>query len=647
MLLSATLRDDNAILTCDLANPEQPPPNPMEQGRIHIRRSRFLWKGACFERIAARNFDLQSRRVELEIAFAADFADIFEVRGARRMRRGVTNEPEVDSDQVKLSYEGLDHTRRETLVRFHPKPNLLSFEKATYVFELGPSQSQSIFVEVACGSVGAERGERAFLVALRDSKRALHRSSSRATGISSNNEIFDEAIRRSVSDLYMLMTDTPEGPYPYAGVPWFSTVFGRDAIITAWEMLWLDPAIAAGVLRHLAATQAKTTDAAADAEPGKILHEARNGEMAILGEVPFRRYYGSVDSTPLFVALAGAYLERTDDIGTLERLWPNIQAALDWMDRYGDRDGDGFIEYGRQSQDGLTNQGWKDSHDSIFHSNGQLARGPIALVEVQAYAYAAWKAAERIARRLRHEQQAAGFAARAETLRRRFDAEYFDEELGTYVLALDGEKKPCRVLSSNAGHALFTGVAFSERAARLAQHFTGSAFFSGWGVRTIAVSEARYNPMSYHNGSVWPHDNALIAAGLADYGYHDEASKIFEGIYAAARYIDLRRLPELFCGFPRKRAQGPTFYPVACSPQAWAAAAPLSMLQSCLGLSFDPVANNIVLREPKLPNFLSDVVLHEVSLGVGSADIALRRSGRGVVVDVLARRGPVRVLTIG
>jgi len=499
---------------------------------------------------------------------------------------------------------------------------------------------------VNCGTEGVNHPvRRAFFSSLRDARRALRASAARATSITTSNDIFNESVRRSMSDLYMLVTDTPDGPYPYAGIPWFSTVFGRDALITALETLWLDPAIARGVLSHLAANQATEWNAAADAQPGKILHEMRHGEMAELGEVPFRRYYGSVDSTPLFVMLAGAYLHRTGDVATLQRVWPNIRAALDWIDKYGDCDGDGFVEYGRLTSEGLVNQGWKDSHDSIFHADGTLAKGPIALVEVQAYVYGAWRAAADIARRLGHDERAVAWERRADDLRRSFDACFFDEELGTYVLALDGDKRPCRVRVSNAGHALLTGLAFPERAAAVVRSLMATPSFCGWGIRTVAATEMRYNPMSYHNGSVWPHDNALIAAGFSRYGFRREAARIFEGLFAAATYIDLHRLPELFCGFSRQRAQGPTFYPVACTPQAWAAAAPLSMLQACLGLGFDANQLHITFDEPTLPGFIDGVVLRNLALNGGAADIALRRSGTQVVVDVIERRGPVRVLT--
>lgn len=650
MLLSSTLRDDNATLTCDLTNPDLFDADgkiAVEHDLVHLRRTRFLWNGTCYERITVRNFDVETRRFRLALAFAADFADLFEVRGSTRENTGVHHPASVADHGVSLSYTGLDDRRRTTRLCFEPKPTSLTADLAVFEMELAPRERRPIFLEIRCsdGDAAPVSG-RVFYASLRAARRALRASAARASSVATSNDIFNESVRRSISDIYTLVTQTPEGPYPYAGIPWFSTVFGRDALITAHELLWIDPTIARGVLAHLAANQATDNDPAADAEPGKILHEVRQGEMAILGEVPFRRYYGSIDSTPLFLTLAGAYHARTGDLDFMRGLWPHIEAAIDWMERYGDRDGDGFIEYHRQTAKGLANQGWKDSHDSIFHADGTLAKGPVALVEVQAYAYGALCAAADIAHALERTERAAELASKAEALRRRFDEAFFDEALGTYVLALDGEKRPCRVRASNAGHALFTGIALSERAPPVIRSLMNGSSFSGWGVRTLASTEARYNPMSYHNGSVWPHDNAIIAAGFARYGFHEAAGQIFEGIFDASARIDLRRLPELFCGFPRHRSRGPTFYPVACSPQAWAAAAPLSLLQSSLGIAFDPVLKQITFNEPLLPRFLDEVILRGLSLDGATVDVALKRAGTKVAVHILERRGEVRVLTV-
>ncbi|MFL6835393.1 MAG: amylo-alpha-1,6-glucosidase, partial [Xanthobacteraceae bacterium] len=414
-------------------------------------------------------------------------------------------------------------------------------------------------------------------------------------------------------------------------------------LITALQMLWLDPRIAQGVLRRLAAFQAKTDDPASDAQPGKILHEMREGEMAALREVPFGLYYGTVDATPLFVMLAGLYAERTGDDATVAELWPTIEAALAWIDGPGDRDGDGFVEYYRATEEGLANQGWKDSQDSIFHADGRLAEGPIALVEVQGYVYCAKLLAARCAERLGRGDQARRLTAEAEALKEKFDASFWCPELGTYALALDGNKEPCRVRSSNAGQVLFTGIAKPERAMEVGEGLMRQQFFSGWGIRTIASTEARYNPMSYHNGSIWPHDNALIALGLARYGLRRSVERVFKGLFDAATYMEMRRLPELFCGFQRSRGRGPTHYPVACAPQAWASATPFTLIEASLGLQFDPAGNEIVLRNPRLPSFLDEVVLRNLQLKQSSVDLKVRRHANEVSVEILERRGQVQV----
>lgn len=648
LLLSSALRDDNAVLTCDLTNPDffdGQDSFELHHDLIHIRRSRFLWQASCYERLAVRNFDEQPHKMTVEIWFASDFADLFEVRGTKRLRRGALHAPALSPDRVRLAYTGLDDRRRETLLRFHPKPSRLTASRAEFDLDLAAGEVVSLFIEAHCEDVDSvPAGPGNFFRAMRDARRALRALSSRAAIVSSSNEIFNETARRCAADLYMLITDTKHGPYPYAGIPWFSTVFGRDAIITAMEALWLDPTIARGVLTYLAANQAQEIDPVADAEPGKILHEVRSGEMAELGEVPFRRYYGSVDSTPLFVMLAGAYFDRTGDIDTIRALWLNIDAALRWIDDFGDLDGDGFVEYGNTGSGGLVNQGWKDSYDSVSHVDGSLATGPIALVEVQAYVYGAWRAAAALAAELGDGARAADLNGRAETLRRRFDEVFFDDELGTYVPAIDGSKSPCRCRTSNAGHALYTGIAYPERTASVVATLMSPASFTGWGIRTLAATEARYNPMSYHNGSVWPHDNAMIAAGLARYGYKRQAMRIFEGLSDAALHVDLRRLPELFCGFPRKRSQTPTSYPVACSPQAWAAVTPLSLLRSCLGISFDPRALQITFDHPVLPGFLDEVVLQSLAIGEERMDVIVKRSDGEVAVSALRRRGGLRLL---
>jgi glycogen debranching enzyme len=518
---------------------------------------------------------------------------------------------------------------------------------AVFELSLKPGQGARLVLRIACDLWDQDDTvSRSFYTSLRAARRALRDSSGRAASLDSSNSLFNEMARRSVADLYMLITQTEHGPYPFAGIPWFSTPFGRDGLLTALFTLWIDPTIAQGVLRFLAATQASEVDPERDAEPGKILHEMRDGEMARLSEVPFARYYGSVDATPLFVLVTGEYFKRTGDLETVAALWPHVQAALGWIDTYGDPDGDGFVEYQRKNVNGLVNQGWKDSHDAIFHEDGRMAEGPIALCEVQGYVYAAKQHAAALASALGHSAASTALSQQAAALREKFEAAFWCEDLSTYALALDGAKRPCRVVASNAGHALLTGIAGPRRARRVAETLLGSACFSGWGVRTAGVSAALYNPMSYHNGSVWPHDNALIALGLARYGMKAEVLKIFRGLFEAAGYMDLRRLPELFCGFPWRRLNAPTLYPVACIPQAWASAAVFALVQASLGIGFDPGAGEIRFDRPVLPEFLDELHLRGLRTRHGTADVLLRRYRGDVALNITRRKGNVPIVVL-
>jgi glycogen debranching enzyme len=646
LLLGSTLRDDNTAFFVDLTNPDLMDGQRvvLEKDRVHILRTMFLWRDIAYQRLGVRNYGDQPIDLRLTILFRNDFADLFEVRGSHRERHGTATAKVHGNGRVLLTYSGLDDKVRETALDFDPPPDQLKTDAAVYNLHLEPGATQPLFLAISCNRSDAR--PLPFLRGLIRARREVREATRQRTSVETSNTRFNEILCRSAADLEMLMTQTPQGRYPYAGIPWYSTTFGRDGLITALQMLWWRPEVARGVLRRLAAYQATKYDPLADAEPGKILHEMRGGEMAALREVPFGLYYGSVDSTPLFVLLAGLYAERTGDDETIVELWPAIEAALGWIDGPGDPDGDGFVEYQRASDQGLANQGWKDSHDAIFHADGRLAEGAIALVEVQAYVYAAKRMAARCARRLGHKLAADRLDGEALRLAERFEAAFWCPSIETYALALDGKKEQCRVRTSNAGQVLFTGIAAPDRATRVAAGLIEPNFFSGWGIRTVARGEPRFNPMSYHNGSIWPHDNALIALGMARYGAKRPIEMLFSGLFSAATYMDQRRLPELFCGFQRQRGHGPTLYPVACSPQAWASATPFTLLEASLGLEFDPFACEIRLRNPRLPEFLDEVVLHDLQLGSSSVDLRARRYRETVSLDTPRTSGNIRVSVV-
>ncbi len=643
-LLSSTVERDNLLLTVDLTNPDVYGGDKiiLRRGDLHIFRAKFIWQANCFEWLRISNYGLVPVEIAFSVQFDCDFADIFEVRGVKRAARGVRLENDIGPDRVALAYRGLDNLIRRTEINFDPAPVLLS-DTAAFFKTVLPSKKEELYSLTYSFAIDSPKPARRYhTAALEEAKAALGALRVTECKISTSNAEFNGWLERSLSDLHMMFTDTHYGIYPYAGVPWFSTAFGRDGIITALQFLWVNPLIARGVLGYLAARQATRFIPEKDAEPGKILHETRRGEMAALQEIPFDAYYGSTDATPLFVVLAGAYFERTADFAFIQAIWPNILLALDWIDHYGDTDQDGFVETMRHAKHGLVQQGWKDSWDSVSHSDGTLPEFPLALCEVQGYVYAAQLAAAGLASALGHGTEAEELVAKAQVLKRRFNQAFWCEELSTYAIALDRHKRPCKVRASNAGHCLFSGIATDEYAPRVAKTLLSEGSFSGWGIRTLDCSEVRYNPMAYHNGSVWPHDNALIAAGFARYGLKDEANTIVAALFNASLYFELQRLPELFCGFQRREGIGPTLYPVACSPQAWAAGSAFLLLQTCLGLSVHADQSNVYFTAPSLPDLVEEVHIKDLRVGTSSVDLVVDRSFRGV--GVKRREGGVNVV---
>jgi glycogen debranching enzyme len=645
LLLSSTISEDNAVFTADLTNPDVVKEGrvAVTRGHLHLFRSRVLSQGSWIECLRVTNHALHSIETALSIHFDADFADIFEVRGNERQKRGRRLPPPESSDIV-LRYLGLDQVERRTRIRSREPAARVDEDGLTFVISLEPHAYADLELTISCELDDQRAKPESFqdVVTGRRQRAAVRdEQSCRLTG---SNDAFNRWVRRSTSDLRMMITDTDHGPYPYAGIPWFSTPFGRDGIITALERLWAAPDLARGVLAFLAETQATTRDDARDAQPGKILHEMRGGEMAALNEVPFGRYYGSADATPLFVVLAHAYYERTGDLTFIERIWPHVNAALEWMDRDGDLDRDGFIEYQRQSATGLVQQGWKDSWDSVFHADGSLAEAPIALSEIQGYAYAAWRGAAQLAAARDDGRHADAWNERAATLQARFDKAFWCDDLGTYALALDGTKRPCRVAASNAGHCLFTGIANRARAPLVAAALMSDQSFGGWGVRTVAAGAARYNPMSYHNGSVWPHDNAIVAAGLAKYGFTGDAARITNAMFDLSQAVDLNRLPELICGFHRRAGDSPTLYPVACAPQAWAAGAVYLLVQACLGLQVQAMPARVSFSRAALPESIESLQILNLSVASATVDLHLTRHADDVSVTVVRRKGTVEIV---
>jgi len=614
----------------------------LRSGSLEIRRQRVLDQ-SLIESVRLTNFAPVPLALTLQYQFDADFADIFELRGLRRSQRGRLLRPRLRPAAVTFAYRGLDDVVRQVWVQFRRKPNLLRRHQALFHLNIEPGKDEEISVAIAVDRpAGPGTGStRQSTLSVGESHRDWKES---GTVVLTSNELFNAALDRSITDLRVLWTERgPDLSYVAAGVPWYDTLFGRDSALTAMMSLTLRPQMARGILRCLTRFQGKVSDPSREEEPGKIVHEVRQCETANTGEVVFGRYYGSVDSTPLFVLLAAEYYRWTADLELMKELRRSIDAGLTWIDRFGDLDGDGYLEYIKKAPRGLDNQGWKDSGAGIMEEEGNLLKPPIALVEVQGYVYAAKRGIAEVYEDLGDAERARQLREEAASLRRRINADFWTPE-GYYALALDPDKRPARVLSSNAGQLLWTGAPSRAKARSQIDRLMRNDMFSGWGIRTLSSSAKRYNPMGYHLGTIWPHDNALIMAGLKRYGAEVELNELATAICDAAFAFPYFRLPELFSGAPRSAHHAPVPYPVACRPQAWAAGTFPLMLQAILGLRPNAPTDELFIVRPRLPYWLDSVRVQGLRVGQSEVDLLYQRRGDRTRVEVLAVRGPLKVL---
>ncbi|HET9346642.1 MAG TPA: glycogen debranching N-terminal domain-containing protein [Candidatus Limnocylindrales bacterium] len=633
--------------------------------KLGITRERLVTGDALQERVTIVNFAEHDETVDLTLELSDDAADIFEVRGYPR-DRGTLLPIAARDDAATFQYDGLDGHRSRTHVAFSEPgdldrvrpddgPDLGGAIRYRWAWPLaaGAAHELSWIVWSSDGPSGSGDGrdDRGSLfpapprIARDEGAAAYHAWTRSTTSVSTDNELFNLTVGRSVADLRLLVNDGPgeDQRYIAAGVPWFTTLFGRDSIITAIQTLAFRPQIAVETLEVLASLQATEVDDWRDAEPGKILHEMRAGETARAGELPHSPYYGSIDSTPLWLILLGETFDWTGDRDLVDRLWPNAMAALRWIDEWGDRDGDGFVEYERRSKRGLLNQGWKDSGDAIRDRHGREARPPIALAEVQGYVYDAKHRLARLARTRGDVELAVRLDREADELQKRFEEAFWVEDQRYYAMALDGEKRQADAVGSNAGQCLWTGIVSPSRSRDVADRLLSPALYSGWGVRTYAADQPGFNPFGYHTGTVWPHDTSLTAAGLKRYGFQDEANRIVGHVFEAAQHFEAFRLPELFCGFDRDAAPMPVPYPVACSPQAWSAGATFMFLRTMLGLRAHADQRELELLRPNLPDWLGKVTVTNLRVGEASVDLLFHRWRGTTSAEVLRKVGDVSV----
>jgi glycogen debranching enzyme len=618
----------------------------ISQGTIHIRRTRFI-ADRVYDRLRLRNYGDKPAEFEVEYTFGADFLDIFEVRGLHRRARGTLFAPKVSAGTLVFAYEGLDGVLRRTFVEFDQPPAEVDGGRVRFRVRLAPRDRAILRFTVTTAEVGAASApERDFNLKLGGVRRAHDRWAAECTEVFTDNEEFTTLLRRSQLDLGLLLTDSPWGRVPFAGVPWFVTFFGRDAAITGLETLMLHPGIAVGAVRGLTRLQGAEENTFRDEQPGRIMHEIRRGELANLRAIPHTPYYGAVDTTPLYLLLLCETVAWTGDLEFFELLHEHVLAALEWIDRYGDVDGDGFVEYGVRNGAALSHQGWRNGRGAIAHADGSAPQGPIALAEVQGYVYLAKQRLAELFGQLGDVERSELLQSQADALKARFNETFWMDGEQYLAMALDGRKAQVGSVCSTAGHCLFSGIVADDYVPAVARRLLAPDLFCGWGVRTLSKTSLAHNPVSFYNGSVWPFDNAVIAYGLKKLGYVEEANRIVAGIFEAARHYTDMRLPELFCGFTRQSMTRPVSFPMACSPTAASAGAVFLMLQAMLGLYPAAEDNILYVRGPALPKWLGEVRLANLRIGRSTLSLRFHREGNQTVLSLLDKQGPARVVVV-
>ncbi|MFC3885075.1 glycogen debranching N-terminal domain-containing protein [Bacillus songklensis] len=638
--------DENHLTTILLTNPHMEEDGNLVLWResVQIERKRFIYDDVLYESLNVKNYYPKPVSFELEVEFDADFQDMFIVRGFQTGKVGQRSGQQLENHTLSLAYQGTDEINRYTHITWDKEAEKTEGNKITFRFSLNHSEEDQVMITIV-PQVG-EKGKEAILPfeqALNKLTTSYKTWEEKIPTVKTDYKPLEQLVKRGMADLRVLLTDLGYGQFPVAGLPWYGVPFGRDSLITALQLLPFHSEAAKGTLITMAQYQGKNKDPWRDEEPGKIMHEIRFGELANTNQIPFTPYYGTIDATPLFLILLVEYVKWTGDYEIVEQLQENIDAALNWINEYGDRDGDLFLEYHQESSKGIANQGWKDSGDSIVHRSGDYAHTPIALSEVQGYVYQAKSGLADIYEAIGRAEEAEALRGEAKTLQQKFDEAFWMDDVSFYAIALDGNKQQVGTITSNPGHLLMSGMLSSERVDAVAKMLLSSKMFSGYGIRTMGGGEAGYNPMSYHDGSVWPHDNSLIVLGLSKEGKQEEANKVIQGLIDASAHFEYDRLPELFCGYSKEQGK-PVLYPVACSPQAWAAGTPLLFVQSILGMFPDSTKKQIHIRPHLLPS-MNELSLEGIAVGNGKLSLTVRRENGEVAMDITENTTGYEIVT--